>query len=364
MPSKPPELVELLRDVPDRCTTVAVASNPTADSSWDSALGSMQSGTFFHSSAWAAVLRDSFGFRSCYLALMEGGSMKACLPLFEADSWLAGRRGVSLPFTDECSPLAGSPEQSNALVAAALTEGIKRRWRFVEFRGGDGLLRDQPESQVFLGHRLGLKATVDQLFAQFESSVQRAIRKAERAGITVEVGDALEAVEDFYELQCRTRRRHGLPPQPVLFFRNLHRHVLSRGLGFISLARQDGQAIAASIFVHMGTRAIYKYGASDERFQQLRGNNLVMWEAIQRLANRGFGELTFGRTSPGEEGLRRFKLGWGAQEYRIAYRRFDCSRQEFVTTKDQAHGWHNHLFRAMPLPVLRFIGAKLYRHLT
>jgi hypothetical protein len=363
MPSKPPELIELLRGVPDQCTTVAVALNPTADSDWDSALGSMQGGTFFHSSAWAAVLRDSFGFRPSYLALMDGGSMKACLPLFEAGSWLAGRRGVSLPFTDECSPLAALPGQSNALIASALAKGLKRRWRFVEFRGGDGLLRDQPESHVFLGHRLGLKAPVGQLFAGFESSVQRAIRKGERANVAVEVSDTLEAVGEFYELQCRTRRRHGLPPQPLLFFRNLHRHVLSRGHGFISLARQRGRAIAASVFLHSGTRAIYKYGASDERFQQLRGNNLVMWEAIKRFANQGFEELTFGRTSPEEDGLRRFKLGWGAEEYPITYRRYDFSKQQFVSTKDRAHGWHNHLFRAMPLPILRFAGARLYRHL-
>ena len=364
LPSQPPsQLIEFLRSAKACPGTVDVSLNPTADAGWDSAMERMQ-GPFFHSSAWAAVLRDSFGFRPYYLAVVEHSVIRASLPLFETNSWLTGRRGVSLPFTDECSPLVSSPEQSNALVAAALTEGMKRRWKFVEFRGGDAWLGDQPESQVFIGHRLSLRERDEKLFDQFESSVKRAIRKGERAGVEVKVSDSLESVNAFYQLHCRTRRRHGLPPQPFSFFANLHRHVLSRGQGFVSLARHGGRVIAAAVFLHLGSRAIYKYGASDERFQHLRGNNLVMWEAIRLLANRGFEELTFGRTSPDEAGLRRFKLSWGTEEYRIAYRRFDFSQQRFVTTKDRAYGWHNRLFRRMPIPILRLAGATMYRHLT
>jgi hypothetical protein len=363
MSSTRPELVEFLRGV-QACSDTVMALDPTTEAGWDSTVGSMQGGTFFHSSAWAAVLRDSFGFRPHYLAVVQGSGIKALLPLFEASSWLTGCRGVSLPFTDECSPVAGLPAHSDALVAAALAEGAKRRWRFVEFRGADGLLGGQPESQVFLGHRLNLKAPTGRLFEQLESPVKRAIRKSEGAGVEIEMSNSLASIEAFYQLHCRTRRRHGLPPQPFSFFSNLHRHALSRGQGFLSLARHGGRTIAGSVFLHSGARALYKFGASDERFLRLRGNNLVMWNAIKLLANRGFEELTFGRTSPGEEGLRRFKLGWGAVEYRISYRRFDFSRQCFVSTKDRAHGWHNHLFRVMPLPILRFVGARLYGHLT
>jgi hypothetical protein len=352
-----------MRGVPECCDLVTKVLDPTGEDGWDSKVASMHGVTFFHGSAWAAVLRDSYGFSPRYLAIVQAGIVRGLLPLFESSSWLAGSRGVSLPFTDECSPLASSPGQSTALVEAALTEGKRRQWRFVEFRGEIDSLGGQPESQSFLGHRLSLTAPVGKLFEQLDDSVRRAIQKSERSGVQIEVSTSLEAIETFYQLHCRTRRRHGLPPQPFSFFRNIHRHILGRGQGFLSLARHAGRPIAASVFFHFGTKALYKFGASDERFQQLRCNNLVMWEAIKRLANQGFEELTFGRTSPGEGGLRRFKLGWGAEEYPIAYRRYDFSKQQFVSTKDRAHGWHNHLFRAMPLPILRFAGARLYRHL-
>lgn len=363
LPSRPPPLSEPTRGVLERSDSVTQVMDPTGEAGWDSRVASMQGVTFFHSSAWAAVLRDSYGFSPRYLAIVQAGVVRALLPLLEARSWLAGKRGVSLPFTDECSALTTSLDQSTALVEAALIEGESRHWRFVEFRGGHDSLGGQPESQAFLGHRLSLTAPVGKLLEQLEASVRRAIKKSERSGVEIEVSTSLQAVETFYQLHCRTRRRHRLPPQPFSFFRNIHRHVLERDQGFLVLARHGGRPIAASVFFHFGTKALYKFGASDERFQQFRGNNLVMWEGIKRLAQRGFEELTFGRTSLGEDGLRRFKLGWGAQEYRIAYRRYDFSKRQFISTKNRAYGWHNHVFRAMPLPILRFAGARLYRHL-
>ena len=77
--------------------------------------------------------------------------------------------------------------------------------------------------------------------------------------------------------------------------------------------------VAGAIFLNLGTRAIYKYGASDLRYQALRGNNLVIWEAIKFFGEHGYRTLDFGRTDLPAEGLRRFKCGWGATERSIEY---------------------------------------------
>ena len=74
--------------------------------------------------------------------------------------------------------------------------------------------------------------------------------------------------------------------------------------------------------------------------------------------------LDLGRTSIGNEGLRRFKLSWGAQEHKIEYVKYDLRRNIFVTETDAATGWHNRVFRALPTGVSRMIGATLYRHLA
>jgi len=47
------------------------------------------------------------------------------------------------------------------------------------------------------------------------------------------------------------------------------------------LASHKGKNIASAVYFHFGDKAIYKYGASDRKYQHLRANNLVMWEAIR-----------------------------------------------------------------------------------
>jgi len=64
------------------------------------------------------------------------------------------------------------------------------------------------------------------------------------------------------------------------------------------------------------------------------------------------------------EGLRRFKLGWGTQERRIDYFRYDQRKAAFVTARDESSGWHNRIFRMLPVSLSRLIGAASYRHVA
>ena len=89
-----------------------------------------------------------------------------------------------------------------------------------------------------------------------------------------------------------------------------------------------------------------------------------MWEAIKWMAHRGLTELAFGRTSASNEGLRRYKQGWGTREYGIPYIKYDFRKQSFVTDADRSVGWHNRVFGLMPAPLSRLAGKILYRHIA
>jgi lipid II:glycine glycyltransferase (peptidoglycan interpeptide bridge formation enzyme) len=170
-------------------------------------------------------------------------------------------------------------------------------------------------------------------------------------------------VREYYRLHVATRRRHGLPPQPFSFFHNIYEEIIKPRQGFIVLGRNDSRLLAAAVFFRYGKTALYKFGASDELFQALRGNNLVMWEAIKFLIKNGCKMLHFGRTSLGNEGLRRFKTGWGATEGVIEYFRFDPQAEAWKRAADSSSGFHNKLFRILPLAVNRLAGAVIYPHL-
>ena len=194
-------------------------------------------------------------------------------------------------------------------------------------------------------------------FANFASPVRRAIRKAEQSDLSVRLSDSEAAMRDFYWLHARTRRRHGLPPQPFSFFANIHSEVIRPGLGFIILAKDASKTVAGAMFFHIGSTALFKFGASDERYLHLRPNNLVLWHAIQELARREIATLHLGRTTRGDEGLRRFKLGWGAAEEPIEYFRFDMRTNDWTASRDRTLGFHNALFPKLPLVLNRLLGA-------
>jgi hypothetical protein len=332
--------------------------NPIGHSGWNALVAAHPQHSFFHTAEWAQVLADTYGYTPVYFATGETDF----LPLMEVDSWLTGRRGISLPFTDECAPLCWDAGAFQKLFQSAVEFGKSRNWKYLELRGGRELSGQVPPSLSFYGHGLDLTAGEDALFLRLESSVRRAIRKAEKNGVTVEILQSEEAVRIFFARQCQTRKKHGLPPQPFRFFLNIHKYILSQNLGMIVLARSEGRPIAASVFFNFNGRAIYKFGASDEAFQDLRGANLVMWTAIKELVRRGAKHLDLGRTSLDNEGLRKFKLGWGAEEDRIEYIKFDLNKNEFVTDKDETSGWHTRVFRRLPIVLSRAIGAMLYKH--
>ena len=79
--------------------------NPFEQADWDVALARCPDFSFFHGTAWTRVLVETYGFTPVWQS--AGNSL---LPLMEVDSWLTGRRGIALPFTDECAPLCDSED--------------------------------------------------------------------------------------------------------------------------------------------------------------------------------------------------------------------------------------------------------------
>jgi lipid II:glycine glycyltransferase (peptidoglycan interpeptide bridge formation enzyme) len=216
----------------------------------------------------------------------------------------------------------------------------------------------------FWGHWVHLEKPIDALFSALAGPVRRGIRKAENSKLRIEFSAAPEALRTFYKLHCGTRQRHGVPPQPMRFFDNIAKFVFGLGHGEVGVARLSDQPVAAAVFFNNSREAIYKFGASNYSFQGLRPNNLLMWEAIKRYAEQGCTYLHLGRTSLANEGLRRFKLGFGASEERLTYYRYDLGKRGFVTDVDRSEGWRNEVIRFLPGPLLRLVGAMVYPHLS
>lgn len=336
--------------------------NPLEVPDWENQILTFPDSSIFHSAAWTGVLVDTYDYRPCYVVSREKDKIRGVIPVLEVTSPLTGKRGVSLPFTDACPPLVRDNETFSVLLNYLLAFGKQRGWKYLELRGEDSFVDESPPKVQYYRHRLSLKGKGDKNFGALHENHRRNVRRAEKEGVGVEIVHSEIAVQEFRRLNTLTRRRHGLPPQPSPFFDELYRWIISRGLGFVALADYQGKKVAGAIFLTFGDRVVYKYGASEPIAKNLGANHLVMWKAICFLSGQGYQELDFGRTDFGQEGLRRFKTGWGAEESRITYRRYDFKSGTFQGFPERKANFSEKVMSRLPYPLLTLIGRLVYRH--
>ncbi len=311
----------------------------------------------FHTAAWARSLHAAYGFRT-HLLLAEdaAGAVAAAVPVTPIRAWLRGARAVSQPMADQCALLARDSAARDFLHSAALALARSRGWRHWELRGAGAPPGTSPAT-IYHGHLVPLDPANSDCPAAAAPSVHRAVRQAVRAGVEVEFGESENFLRRFHALYARTRQRHGAPPAPWRFFEALRRELLVPGHGVVVLAARDGEDLAGGVFLISGRNGLYKYGASEPSRHHLRPNHLVMARAADWCARRGCTALDLGRTSLGAEGLRRYKLSWGATERVITYTRIRSADGRALLARDRAGRWPAPLLRRLPPPLLRALGA-------
>ena len=337
--------------------------DPINVGNWNNLLLNMAGYSFFHTANWAKILGQSYKYKPFYICHKEQGALCSSFPLMEVDSLLTGKNGVCLPFSDVCNPIAQNTRHLRGIFNEAVALGKKKRWKYLEIRGGDQVFSSEKPSQTFITHTLDLNIPAQQLFSNLRNSTQRNIRKAQKANVKTNISSSYTDLKEFYRLNAITRKKHGLPPQPLTFFNNLYNEVLSRDLGFISIAQINNKVISANIYFNFGREVIFKYGASDPAWHHLRANNLAMWNAIQWCHEKGFQAMSFGRTEPENTGLMQYKAGWGARLSKANYYKYLLQKDQFSTDPPSIHPLFKKVFSKLPIPILEAVGGILYRHM-
>jgi CelD/BcsL family acetyltransferase involved in cellulose biosynthesis len=340
---------------------------PTADAvqahdpRWLRFLQSDPEATVFHHPAWSQVLADAYGYRPLLLAQTDpDGEIVAGLPLVEHRA-LGGRDLIGLPFTDYCPPLARSAGDLAALSTSLVAWRRLGRVRTIAVHGplpvGPGIHLTQRGVRHILPLRPGSREVLDRLRG---GPLDRAARKAQRAGVEVRISRSAADLEPFYRLHLQTRRRLGVPVQPKRFIEALWRQVIGAGLGFVVFAVQADRPIAAALFLAWNGTLIYKFGASDSRSWALRPNNLVFWTAIEWACQQQYRQVDFGRTDVENQGLRDFKTRWGAIEVPLVYAHIASA--PLRSRSSLPLRVLSTVIRSTPPIVCRAVGELVYRH--
>lgn len=340
--------------------------DPLTDPRWDALLAHHPRASVFHTRGWLQALIWTYGYQP--LAFTTSGphqELENGLVLCEVDSWISGRRLVSLPFSDHCDPLTASPEDENQLFETAIEYARKNHCRYTEIRPMSTCLRPQASawhtSQQFYQHVLSLQPSEKELFSQLHADcIRRKVRRAEKEHLSCIEGSHEGHLRDFYELLLQTRRRHGVPPPPLEWFRNLSRSM-DRCLK-IRLATKDDRPVAAVLTLDFRTTVTYKYGCSDEKYHHLGGMPFLFWRMIQEGKQDGMQSLDLGRSELDNFGLVEFKNRLGASGTVITYWRGCTGKPNAADGAPDPGRAGRLLFRMMPRSALIASGKFLYKH--
>jgi len=284
------------------------------------------------------------------------------------DSWLTGRRLVSLPFSDHCESLA-PPRTTVAILEKTIEQELGHgSLRYVEIRPLRPVKVETPMHQTavtYAFHELDLRPDVSILYSNLHhDSIQRKIRRAEREGLIYREGVTEKLLDEFYSLMKLTRQRHRVPPQPRKWFLNLI-ECFGDALK-IRVAYNGEQAVAAMLTLRYRDTMVYKYGCSDHRFNRMGGMHLLYWQAIQEAKAAGLRRFDFGRTDADQFGLMTFKKRWGAVQSKLTYMRYSKSERSTHLFDLPTGNWKARTAQALmtrlPAPVMAKIGELLYRH--
>lgn len=339
-----------------------VFTNPLEDKRWLSFISNHSMSTIFHHPNWLRVLNRQYGFKVFAIcSINEMGNITAGIPFCEVYSFTHKKKWISLPFSDYCNPLYFKEKDIFDLLRV-----LKVNYKMHEVSSLEinySTLKQSEFNPVINSylHLVDIAKDEDEMMKSFERTKRQGIVKAQKQGLEVVLSRDYNEVLRFFNLHLITRRSKGIPVQPRSFFHRIHEHLIKENLGFTIIVKKDNVDIAGGLFMNYNNVLTYKYNASRVEYQQCRPNNLIVWKALQEGIKEGFKTFDFGKTDLDNEGLRSFKLGWGAKEYENVFSYFPETKPKdlFGTIKDKLVA---PIIRRSPGIVCQFLGEVGYKY--
>jgi CelD/BcsL family acetyltransferase involved in cellulose biosynthesis len=336
--------------------------DPLRDQRWVQLIEQHPKASLFHTPEWLNALQCTYSYEPvAFTDAAPGVPLQNALLFCRVRSWMTGPRLVSLPFSDHCEPLVESRDTLGRMLDA-LQSRLGNEGRYIEMRpltavsGAHGFV---PSAEYCI-HTVDIRSELPAVFSRFHRNhVQRSIRKAERLDVQVDAGRSPDLLDRFYALHMMTRRRHGVPVQPLSWFRNVVDSLGDRVV--VQIAKHQGRSVAAIVTAAHERTLVYKYGCSDAAYNRLGATPLLFWRAIQAAKDRGLEELDLGRTDLDNEGLLAFKDHLGGTRRALTY--FRCSvNGSAVSGKSWTPTIARHAYGLAPRSIQASLSRAFYRH--
>jgi FemAB-related protein (PEP-CTERM system-associated) len=338
-----------------------VVSADIDERDWNRFVEKHPDASMYHLWGWRRVFEDAFRHDTKYLAAIENGDIVGVLPLVIFHSWAFGRFAVSLPFVNYGGVLARNERVKRALIDAASELARDRGLSHIELRHRARLFVDLPAKRHKVAMKLPLPDTTELAWEALDRKVRNQIRKAQKSGLTAEIGGA-ELLDVFYAIFAQNMRDLGTPVYPAAFFAKTLEHFPNRVR--IIVVNKGHQRVAAGIISTFREVIEVPSASSLRDFWSCCPNHLLYWTVIQHAIAHGLTVLDFGRSTPGE-GTFLFKQQWGAQSEPLCWEYRLLSRTSLPNRSLANHKFAPAiaLWKRLPVSFATLIGPQIARGL-
>lgn len=175
---------------------------------------------------------------------------------------------------------------------------------------------------VELAGVLDLEKSEDELLKNMRQRLRRALRKAEKNGITIEKSTDPARMKEFYDIQLQTAGRHHFIAFSEDFLTKQFAAFAEDNSAVLYTARYNGEVLAQNFMIFYGNEASYHYGVSTELSTKLSGAPLLHMQAMRDARERGIKRYNFWGIVDEDDtkhrfyGVSVFKRGFGVDELR------------------------------------------------
>jgi hypothetical protein len=281
---------------------------------WDE-FSSRYTDLIFYQSVWSQVLKEGLGGQPLYFCLREGGEIVAGLPGVLLNFKIFKILYASIPY----GHLIG--EKSYYPIFLQLLEKEFRRRGIGQIRLTESPFFESYSPESF--KRIPAKCSLldlrgfekKNIWEGYRSEVRRAIRKAQKHGLSIRRATARNEVEIFYQLYLSSMERNrAMAKYPLRWFDALYEILIQQKKADILFAVKDvDQYTAGVVLIYSATSNHYLHNGSMEAYLEDRPNDLIVDYIIQKMVEEGKVTLDFMGSDPSDLSLLRFKEKWGSQ---------------------------------------------------
>lgn len=152
-----------------------------------------------------------------------------------------------------------------------------------------------------------LDLTLDQMLMDFEHKVRKNLKKAEAAGLTIEINTAGNRLADFLEIYYATMDRNDAE-DTYYFKENFYQQINSLTGNYVYFHVMLEEKVIATELVIMGSNTMYSYlGGTNGDYFEYRPNDFLKYYIIRWGLEHGYQRYVLGGGYGADDGIFRYK---------------------------------------------------------